>query len=233
MQTTATENKCTAPNIAIVMFYESWACFLLLCIRTQRKKKTLKHCHKTVKPWEACNKSFIVYIQTSFSTFIYIVVLYFAISFEHSLFFYLLQWGEISDENVHLINFIHQICCMKCVFIQRAAGGVGVRKNHLEIVSQFIVLHFAAIVFEDQTLWIFFRNPFCVFSSSSSECSFVCLFVCIKACQHLCQKIFFARFWDTQAHRIARIRYKQKWYCTCRKTMCRFFKFGVVCTGNW
>lgn len=122
---------------------------------------------------------------------------------------------------------------MKCVFIQRAAGGVGVRKNHLEIVSQFIVLHFAAIVFEDRTLWILFRNPFCVFSSSSSECSFVCLFVCIKACQHLCQKIFFARFWNTQAHRIARIRYKQKWYCTCRKTMCRFFEFGVVCTGYW
>lgn len=129
----------------------------------------------------------------------------------------------ISDENVHLLNFIHQICCMKCVHWERRGVWVGSAKvimkfyrNLLYNILQQLCLKTKHFEFSSAIHLVYFFW----------ECSFVRSFVCIKEYRHSCQKIFFARCWNT-VHRVAHIRYKQKWCCTCRKTMCRFFGFEL------
>lgn len=84
----------------------------------------------------------------------------------------------ISNENVHLLNFIHQICYMKY-----ANGGRYEWKSSWNcIVIYYYIIFCCNYMFLDQTIWILFRNPF-----------FFCLSVCLFLCMYiLCQKILFS-----------------------------------------
>lgn len=90
---------------------------------------------------------------------------------------------EISDENVYLLNFKHQICCMK--YSQTARGALEWKSSWNSIVIHYIPFC-SNYVWRPNALNSFPQYMFC----------FVHLFVRINEYRHLCQKIFSFTFFE-------------------------------------